>query len=206
VHFIDEGIDTGDIILQKIYPITDNDDYSTLLAKAYEECGKLLYESIKNIKPIEWILEDGTLANSFPSTAVNSIFPKQFKLQGDIVSISENFNNGVITGMFEYSGLMIAGNITTIKTQAKYEGNFTFLKDLIQNGEVADDFYISNEELDKWKYLKGPKKETRKNANGYEYNYFNSSKHILSLYCCKELYLKVSISKIESQVLFKLKF
>jgi DNA (cytosine-5)-methyltransferase 1 len=130
-----------------------------------------IYESIKNIKPIEWILEDGTLANSFPSTAVNSIFPKQFKLQGDIVSISENFNNGVITGMFENSGLMIAGNITTIKTQAKYEGNFTFLKDLIQNGEVADDFYISNEELDKWKYLKGPKKETRKNANGYEYNY-----------------------------------
>jgi methionyl-tRNA formyltransferase len=49
VHFIDEGIDTGDIILQKIYPINDNDDYSTLLAKAYEECGSLLYESIKSI-------------------------------------------------------------------------------------------------------------------------------------------------------------
>ena len=130
-----------------------------------------IYENIKSIKPIEWILEDGTLANSFPSTAVNSIFPKQFKLKGDIVSISENFNKGGVTGMFENSGLMIDGNVTTIKTQAKYEGNFTILKDLIQNGEVTEDFYISNEDLDKWKYLKGPKKETRKNAEGYEYNY-----------------------------------
>ena len=130
-----------------------------------------IYENIKSIKPIEWILEDGTLANSFPSSAVNSILPKQFKLKGDIVSISENFNKGGVTGIFENSGLMIDGNVTTIKTQAKYEGNFTILKDLVQNGEVTDDFYINNEELDKWKYLKGPKKETRKNAEGYEYNY-----------------------------------
>jgi len=130
-----------------------------------------IYENIKSIKPIEWILEDGTLANSFPSSAVNSILPKQFKLKGDIVSISENFNKGGVTGMFENSGLMIDGNVTTIKTQAKYEGNFTILKDLIQNGEVTEDFYINNEELDKWKYLKGPKKEMRKNADGYEYNY-----------------------------------
>ena len=63
VHFIDEGIDTGDIILQKIYPITDNDDYSTLLAKAYEECGKLLYESIKNIS--------GKSANRMPQSQID---------------------------------------------------------------------------------------------------------------------------------------
>lgn len=130
-----------------------------------------IFENIKNIKPIEWILEDGILANSFPASSVKSILPKQFKLKGDIVSISENFNKGGVTGMFENSGLMIDGNVTTIKIQAKYEGNFTILKDLIQNGEVTEDFYISNEELDKWKYLKGPKKEMRKNADGYEYNY-----------------------------------
>lgn len=130
-----------------------------------------IYENIKNIKPIEWILEDGTLASSFPSSNANSIVPKQFKLKGDIVYISENFNKEGKTGIFENSGLMIDGLVTTIKTQPKYEGQFTILKDLIQNGEVTDDFYISNEELDKWKYLKGPKKEMRKNAAGYEYNY-----------------------------------
>ncbi len=130
-----------------------------------------IYENIKIIKPIEWILEEGTLANSFPVTVERKLFPKQFKLIGDIVSISENFNKGGKTGMFENSGLMIGGKVTTIKTQPNYEGNFTILKDLIQNGEVTDEFYISNEELDKWKYLKGPKKEMRKNAEGFEYNY-----------------------------------
>lgn len=130
-----------------------------------------IYENIKSIKPIEWILEDGTLANSFPVTTENKLFPKEFKLKGDIVSISENFNKDGKKGMFENSGLMIDGKVTTIKTQPNYEGKFTILKDLIQNGEVTEEFYISNEELDKWKYLKGPKKEMRKNANGFAYNY-----------------------------------
>lgn len=130
-----------------------------------------IYENIKNIKPIEWILEDGTLVNSFPVTTENKVFPKEFKLKDDIVSISENFNKDGKIGMFENSGLMIDGNVTTIKTQPNYEGKFTILKDLIQNGEVTEEFYISNEELDKWKYLKGPKNEMRKNANGFEYNY-----------------------------------
>ena len=50
VHYIDEGIDTGDIILQKTFRITDNDDYNTLLNIAYKECAVLLYDSIKLIR------------------------------------------------------------------------------------------------------------------------------------------------------------
>lgn len=47
VHCIDEGIDTGDIILQRSYPITDNDTYETLLHVAYVECAAILYDAIK---------------------------------------------------------------------------------------------------------------------------------------------------------------
>lgn len=50
VHYVDEGIDTGDIIIQETYPITDADDYGTLLQVAYRECPKLLYEAIKKIQ------------------------------------------------------------------------------------------------------------------------------------------------------------
>jgi len=50
VHYIDEGIDTGDIILQETFPISDSDDYSTLLQKAYEKCPILLYKAVKKIK------------------------------------------------------------------------------------------------------------------------------------------------------------
>ncbi len=50
VHYMDEGIDTGDIILQKTYPITDRDDYRSLLATAYEGCAGLLYDAVKLIQ------------------------------------------------------------------------------------------------------------------------------------------------------------
>ncbi len=58
VHYIDDGIDTGDIILQKTYPITDADNYQTLLEIAYTECATLLYESVKllqagEVKPVK---------------------------------------------------------------------------------------------------------------------------------------------------------
>jgi methionyl-tRNA formyltransferase len=46
VHFVDEGIDTGDIILQRDYQITDNDNYSTLLERSYIECSNILYDAI----------------------------------------------------------------------------------------------------------------------------------------------------------------
>lgn len=50
VHYVDERIDTGDIIVQHTYQITDADDYRTLLEKAYEECPKVLNEAIQLIK------------------------------------------------------------------------------------------------------------------------------------------------------------
>lgn len=46
VHHIDEGIDTGDIILQRKYPITDKDDYQTLLERAKKHCADILYDSL----------------------------------------------------------------------------------------------------------------------------------------------------------------
>ena len=130
-----------------------------------------IYKKIKNTSPIEWILEDGTIANAFPVTTENKSQPKDITLEGDIVSISENFNKNGKVGLFENTGIMINGKVTTIKTLPNFEGNFTILKDIIQNGEVTDDFYISSEDLDKWNYLKGPKKEIRKSADGFEYNY-----------------------------------
>lgn len=50
VHYIDEGIDTGDIIAQKSYPITDEDDYSTLLKRAYTGCADVLHEAVKLVQ------------------------------------------------------------------------------------------------------------------------------------------------------------
>lgn len=50
VHFIDRGIDTGDIILQRTFPISDEDNYQSLLQIAYEECAIILLDAIKLIQ------------------------------------------------------------------------------------------------------------------------------------------------------------
>ena len=50
VHYVDEGIDTGDIILQRTYPIQDQDDYKTLLKRAYTGCAEILYDAVKEIQ------------------------------------------------------------------------------------------------------------------------------------------------------------
>jgi DNA (cytosine-5)-methyltransferase 1 len=137
---------------------------------AYLE-GTTIQQSIKDVSQTEWLLEEGILAESFPVTVGKSLLPKVFKLHGDVVSISENFNKNGKTGLFENTGVMINGVVTTIKTQPNYDGSFTLLRDLIQNGEVTPEFYIDKNDLDKWMYLKGSKKEMRKNAQGFEYNY-----------------------------------
>ena len=47
VHYMDSGIDTGDIIMQRSYDINDTYTYKTLLNIAFEECANILYDSVK---------------------------------------------------------------------------------------------------------------------------------------------------------------
>ena len=71
VFYVDEGIDTGDIILQRCFPITDEDDYGTILSRAFGECAIVLYESIKRI-------QNGTVVR----TPQNTIDPVGFYCGG----------------------------------------------------------------------------------------------------------------------------
>lgn len=92
-------------------------------------------------------------------------------MEGDIVAISNNFNKNGKTGLFENSGLMLNGHVTTLKTIPNYNGKSILLKDIILD-EVTDiSYYINQVDLEKWTYLKGPKKELRVKADGFEYNY-----------------------------------
>jgi methionyl-tRNA formyltransferase len=46
VHYVDAGIDTGDIIVQRFAEIRDEDDYATLLARAIPLCAEALLEAL----------------------------------------------------------------------------------------------------------------------------------------------------------------
>ena len=67
VHFVDEGIDTGDIILQKTFSITDSDSYKTLLNTSYSACANILYKSLVQIAE-----------NNFDRTLQKTIHPVGF--------------------------------------------------------------------------------------------------------------------------------
>lgn len=49
VHYINEKIDEGDILIKKKFPIKDNMDFNDILNKAYIECPKLTMKAINLI-------------------------------------------------------------------------------------------------------------------------------------------------------------
>lgn len=130
-----------------------------------------LYKELKKCNQLDWILHEGIFASAFPVVSNDLGSTTKFELKGNIVEISSSFNNNGISEKFENSGTMINGNVVTLKTIPDFDGKPILLKDIIQNGEVTEDFYINDKDLDKWLYLKGPKKEIRINGEGFEYNY-----------------------------------
>lgn len=54
-HYVDEGIDTGDIIIQKIFSISDMDDYNSLLQISYDKCAEVLVDSLRVIQDDNFI-------------------------------------------------------------------------------------------------------------------------------------------------------
>lgn len=57
VHYVDKGIDTGDIILQKCFDIKEKDTYKDLLEISYLECANILYDSIKSMQKNDFIVK-----------------------------------------------------------------------------------------------------------------------------------------------------
>jgi DNA (cytosine-5)-methyltransferase 1 len=127
------------------------------------------YKRIAKTEKIDWLTEEGTIANAFPVEPTVSI--KEFELEGDLVEITNNFNKTGKLSPFENTGLLFKGKVYTTKTSPLYDGERTVLGDILQNGEVTLEYFIDEKDKDKWAYLKGAKKEKRKTKEGFEYNY-----------------------------------
>ncbi|MCB4807539.1 DNA (cytosine-5-)-methyltransferase [Tamlana sp. 62-3] len=136
---------------------------------AYHKTSELAKKLLKSDLE-DWVLKDGVLAKSFPvSYEKNKI---EFSLLDSVENISINFNKKGKTSPFEINGVYNGDSILSMKTKAVYGGAFTTLKDvLIEETDVPKEFYISEEDLPKWSYLKGAKKEIRETKDGFKYNY-----------------------------------
>lgn len=128
------------------------------------------YKAMNKADKKEWIIHSGTMASTFPVQNSLGLF-SHFTLEGDLVTISEQFNLGEKLSPFANSGVSINGEVFTAKTHPNYDGSQTVLADVLQSGGVAKDFFIPPHEYPKWEYLKGGKKEVRTAKSGFEYNY-----------------------------------
>ena len=128
-----------------------------------------LYKKVKIIDKLDWILDQGTIAHSFPIHHTEEFY--KFKLEGDLVHITNNFNIKGGSSPFMNTGIMVDGKVCTANTEADYEGRRILLGDILQKGRIEKEFLINKSDIHKWEYLKGSKKEERISKTGHHYNY-----------------------------------
>ena len=124
------------------------------------------------ISSSDWITKDGIMAKAFP-VSTDNVSIDTFTIHGDLSEISGSFNKGKAHSPFKNAGLMMHRTVYTAQTAPADNGPYVTLGDiLVPDSEVAEDFYITDEDVVKWRYAKGGKKEKRVNkTTGFEYNY-----------------------------------
>lgn len=144
---------------------------------AYHNASEIFREMNEANKE-DWLDSDGIIASTFPVQEIDNQI-KRGTIEGELTSISEEFNLGEKHSPFENCGLMINGEFITVKTKPSYNGVMQTLgAKLINVEDVAEEFFIAEEDLFKpkgWKYLKGSKSEVRQTKEGYKYNYSEGS-------------------------------
>ncbi|PTU83320.1 DNA (cytosine-5-)-methyltransferase [Staphylococcus pasteuri] len=125
------------------------------------------YGQMMSKKTLEDIIyNEGMFAKSFPiENEPNKKRINTTSLSNDIVNVSENFSL-----QFFNSGIMRNGEVLTIDTIPKYE-KATPLSEIIDS-EVDSKYNLNQNQIEKFKYLRGPKKIKRTSKDGHEY-YFS---------------------------------
>ncbi|MEH6511989.1 DNA (cytosine-5-)-methyltransferase [Maribacter arcticus] len=133
-----------------------------------------LYNQFKNITPKEWIFDSGTISSSFPITDTSTKIDS-FSINEGLVALSENFNVDGNLSPFQNTGVFIKGKVHTTKTLPNFGGKKTVLSDILEKGIIPNEFYIAEDQYEKWEYLKGAKKEIRTAKTGFSYKYSEGS-------------------------------
>jgi DNA (cytosine-5)-methyltransferase 1 len=137
----------------------------------YKKGTKPYKEMLSLKKEIElWMKKAGLMAKAFPIDSLEQT--ANFSLTENLGEVSTDFNkDGSMKIPFGDAGIMLNHKVSSWKTAPKFSGQPTPLKNIVQpDTEVADEYFIKTQDLKKWQYLKGAKKELR-GKKGYEYHY-----------------------------------
>jgi DNA (cytosine-5)-methyltransferase 1 len=125
---------------------------------------------------LDQLLRDGTLAQALPAELSDEAKPQMLLgvptppnclLPGDLEDLSNNF-----AFEFRNAGVMHRGRVWTFKVRSAYDGPRVTLRDVLMNdSDVSPEFFIPNDQLPQWRYLKGAKREERTAGTGFRYFY-----------------------------------
>lgn len=136
---------------------------------------------IDDKEPVSIITEEGFMAKSFKIDSCNSVknceviwsdisrVDTQTLLgigteasDNDLIEMTKSFQFG-----FGNAGYMIDGKVVTADVSPSMEQP-TLLREIVQS-DVDENYYIKQEDMAAWMYMKGAKKIERTSANGHKY-------------------------------------
>lgn len=126
------------------------------------------YNKMKKINMKDIIFKEGVFSKEFPVTEAEleynmaNISKTSFK---DLLDVSNNFQT-----LFLNSGVMCEGKIYTAKTESNCTDIYPLSK-IRESKEVDEKYFLSDDKIEKFKYLKGNKRIPRIKPNGETYIY-----------------------------------
>ena len=127
---------------------------------------------VKKSKPELIIGKTGILARALPIEKPTGTI-NEIDLNDEVDEISLRFNKGASKSPFLSSGYFADGIAYSIKTEAKLSTNKVVLGDVLEpDSKVPDSYWVEENRLKEWKYLKGAKSiERTHKGSGTVYNY-----------------------------------
>lgn len=127
---------------------------------------------VKKSKPELIIGKTGILARALPIEKPTGTI-NEIDLKDEVDEISLRFNKGASKSPFLSSGYFADGIAYSIKTEAKLSTNKVVLGDVLEpDSKVPDSYWVEENRLKEWKYLKGAKSiERTHKGSGTVYNY-----------------------------------
>lgn len=117
------------------------------------------------------LLYGGVMARAFPAQYDENI--QEFDVFADPYENSASFGVGLKVSPFKSAGVMRGCHVATCDFTEDYAGPRRVLADvLVPDSEIPAEFFIDENKLERWEYLKGSKREERINKKtGYTYMY-----------------------------------
>ena len=130
------------------------------------------YDAIQNLKVKDMWVEEGLFAQAFPIGSTQGASYYEGKFKGSLTTLSKKFNAGPTGKLspFSNAGVMFDRNFWTMRVRPAWDEEKTLLGDVLQPlRQVPKEYRIDKDDLPKWKYLKGAKREPRESSRGYSY-------------------------------------